>query len=152
MDNYQLKLLDLKQAIEVNWLMDFINQNYPVKAHPITFDDFYCSKKMYFQIYFNENIIGISGIDQKTPTLAETIRTIVNKEARGQGHGKNISHLIEQKCVQLGIKKVMSTIYSHNVEMISIKLKQGYTIEGYHPHHEAPGFHEYSMGKILSTN
>jgi hypothetical protein len=33
--------------------------------------------------------------------------------------------------------------------MISIKLKQGYTIEGHHPDHEAPGFDEYSLGKKL---
>jgi hypothetical protein len=44
---------------------------------------------------------------------------------------------------------VMTTVYYFNHLMVQIKLKQGYTIEGYHPDHEAPGFHEYSLGKNL---
>jgi hypothetical protein len=33
--------------------------------------------------------------------------------------------------------------------MIYIKLKQGYLFEGFHPDHEKPGLHEYSLGKVL---
>jgi hypothetical protein len=33
--------------------------------------------------------------------------------------------------------------------MIQIKLAQGYTIEGFHPAHDGPGLHEYSLGKVL---
>jgi GNAT superfamily N-acetyltransferase len=73
----------------------------------------------------------------------------VLNEFRGQGLGALLSQAIEDECKNIGIKKVMTTIYYFNHAMVHIKLKQGYTIEGYHPDHEAPGFHEYSLGKVL---
>ncbi len=104
----------------------------------------------YFRAFRGETQLGITGYIIKTPTLAETVKTTVFHDYRGQGVGQSLSQAIEEECRRCGIRKVMTTIFSSNHAMISIKLKQGYTIEGYHRDHEAPGFHEYSLGKILS--
>jgi GNAT superfamily N-acetyltransferase len=93
--------------------------------------------------------IGFTGYELKTPTLAETIKTTIFNSFRGRKLGMLLSQAIEDECRRIGVKKILSTIYFFNHTMVSIKLKQGYTIEGYHPDHEAPGFHEYSLGKIL---
>lgn len=107
------------------------------------------SSTEYFWAYIDNEKVGITGYVLKTPTLAETVKTIIYKEFRGKGYGKLLSQAIEDKVKEIGVKKIMSTIYSFNIPMISIKLKQGYKIEGFHPDHEAPGFDEYSLGKIL---
>ena len=60
--------------------------------------------------------------------------------------------LVDEACglpILNGVDLSRSTVYYFNHVMVQIKLKQGYTIEGYHPDHEAPGFHEYSLGKVL---
>ncbi len=103
----------------------------------------------YFWAYVGDDRIGITGYYLKTKTLAETVKTIIFKEFRGKGYGKLLSQEIENKCKSIGVTKIMSTIYSFNTPMISIKLQQGYKIEGFHPDHEAPGFDEYSLGKVL---
>ena len=82
-------------------------------------------------------------------TLVETVKTTIFKEFRGKGLGASLSQAIEDECQRKGVKKIISTVYYFNHVMVQIKLKQGYTIEGYHPDHEAPGFHEYSLGKVL---
>jgi RimJ/RimL family protein N-acetyltransferase len=104
---------------------------------------------VYFRAMIEGKQFGITGYAMKTPTLAETVKTTIFEEFQGKGLGKSLSLAIEDECKRIGIKKVMTTIYHFNHAMISIKLKQGYTIEGYHPDHEAPGYHEYSLGKIL---
>ena len=104
---------------------------------------------VYFRAFNNGKQIGITGYSLKTPTLAETIKTTIFKEFRGLKLGKYLSQAIEDECQRIGVKKVMSTVYYFNHVMVQIKLKQGYSIEGYHPDHEAPGYHEYSLGKVL---
>ena len=94
-------------------------------------------------------VIGITSYEIRTRFLVETQKTIVAPEFRDQGWGKLISQVIEERIRKLGFKKIRSTIYSTNLTMIAIKLAQGYTIEGFHPDHEAPGLHEYSLGKLL---
>lgn len=103
----------------------------------------------YFRALLEGKQFGITGYVMKTPNLAETVKTTVFDEFRGRGLGHELSLAIEEECKRAGIKKVMTTIFHYNHAMINIKLKQGYTIEGFHPDHEAPGFHEYSLGKIL---
>lgn len=103
----------------------------------------------YFRAMLDDEQVGITGYVEKTPTLAETVKTTIFREFQGKGLGRLLSEAIEDECRKKGVKKVMTTIYSFNHTMIGIKLKQGYTIEGYHPDHEAPGFHEYSLGKVL---
>jgi RimJ/RimL family protein N-acetyltransferase len=112
-------------------------------------EDIKSGKTVYFWAHIDGDLVGITGYYLKTKTLAETVKTIIFKEHRGKGYGKLLSQSIEDEVKAIGVKKIMSTIYSFNIPMISIKLKQGYKIEGYHPDHEAPGFDEYSLGKVL---
>lgn len=140
---------DTTNEDESKELYSIIQEYYPNSPWPPTLEKIMKGGIKYFRAIHEGAQIGISGYDMKTPNLAETIKTTVFKEFRGRGLGKVLSEEIENECQRVGIKKVMTTIYYFNHAMISIKLKQGYTIEGYHPDHEAPGFHEYSLGKVL---
>lgn len=93
--------------------------------------------------------IGISGYEIRTRFLVETHKTIVLPEFRGQGWGVALSCAIEEEVRKRGFRKIRTTVYVDNLTMIRIKLAQGYRIEGYHEDHDAPGLHEYSLGKIL---
>lgn len=148
--DYRLDLINLEIAEEAKFIVDFLKSNNYVSAHPILVSNFLGSKSLYFRCFFKNEFIGISGISFKTPTLAETVKSVIDKEFRGLGHGINISQMIENECILRGVKKIISTIYSDNLKMINIKLQQGYKIEGFHPDHEAPGFDEYSLGKIIT--
>lgn len=139
--------LDYKE--EVMELYSLFQRYYPESPWLPSVEKIMQGGTKYFRAYYQEKQIGITGYLLKTPTLAETVKTTVFDEFKGRGLGKCLSREIEEECRRSGIKKVMTTIFHFNVAMITIKLKQGYTIEGYHPDHEAPGFHEYSLGKIL---
>lgn len=93
--------------------------------------------------------IGSAGYVAKTQYLAETVKTSIAPAFRGMGLGERVSELIEAEVRARGFRKVMTTIYVTNLPMIFIKLKQGYLFEGFHPNHEKPGWHEYSLGKSL---
>jgi GNAT superfamily N-acetyltransferase len=140
---------DTKDIDEASELYSIIQEYYPKSPWPPTVEKIMKGGIKYFRAMLDNDQIGITGYDMKTPNLAETIKTTVFEKFRGKGLGKILSLEIEEECKRVGIKKVMTTIYYFNHAMISIKLKQGYTIEGYHPDHEAPGFHEYSLGKVL---
>ena len=140
---------DLTQKQEAQMIVDIVLKYYSGSAYPPSVEKVMKGDVLYYKAYFQNKLVGMSGFFYKTPTLAETVKTIVFEEFRGLKLGEAISWAIENECRNKGIKKVTSTIYSTNTAMIAIKLKQGYTIEGYHPDHEAPGFHEYSLGKIL---
>jgi GNAT superfamily N-acetyltransferase len=146
---FELIPYDTTNIDEASELYSIIREYYPKSPWPPTVEKIMKGGIRYFRAMLNNDQIGITGYDMKTPNLAETIKTTVFKEFRGKGLGKILSFEIEEECKRAGIKKVMTTIYYFNHAMISIKLKQGYTIEGYHPDHEAPGFHEYSLGKFL---
>jgi GNAT superfamily N-acetyltransferase len=145
----ELTEVSKSDSVEIAAIVQLVNQCYPNRPWPFTAEKVLSGSTLYFKAYYQGQWFGMSGIEFKTPTLAETVKTIVKDEFRGQGLGEKLSHAIEAECRRRGIKKVMTTIYAHNHTMIAIKLKQGYTIEGYHPDHEAPGFHEYSLGKQL---
>jgi GNAT superfamily N-acetyltransferase len=130
-------------------LFSIIKHYYTKSPWPPTVEKIMNGSVNYFKAIVDGKHIGITGYLLKTPTLAETVKTTVFEEFQGKGFGKYLSQAIEQECKRIGVKKVMTTIYHFNHSMISIKLAQGYTIEGYHPDHEAPGFHEYSLGKRL---
>lgn len=140
---------NLKSKEEAEELFQLIQEYYTKSPWPPTVEKIMSGGVVYFRAFNEKQQIGITGYSLKTPTLAETVKTTVLKEHQGKGLGKDLSLAIEEECKRIGIKKVLTTIYHFNVAMIGIKLKQGYTIEGYHPDHEAPGFHEYSLGKIL---
>lgn len=140
---------DLTQKAEAELVVKIVKEFYTATAFPPSVEKVMNGDIHYFKAYDGELFVGISGFYLKTPALAETVKTIVFSEYRGKGYGESISLLIENECKKLNVKKVMTTIYTGNVAMIAIKLKQGYTIEGYHPEHEAPGFDEYSLGKLI---
>ncbi len=146
---FELRPLKPDNIDEKNQFLGILKDNYTSVPYEPT-DKLFTPDKYFFFAYEGERLVGVTGFAFKTPTLAETIKTVVLPECRGKGYGQKLSDLIEQKCKQEGIKKVISTIYAKNTKMIAIKMAQGYTIEGYHPDHEAPGWHEYSLGKILS--
>lgn len=139
-------LNDSKVAEEIH---DIILKYYTKSPWPPSIEKIMKGGVKYFRAMADGKQFGITGYSLKTPTLAETVKTTVFDEFQGRGLGKFLSSEIEAECKRAGIKKVMTTIYHFNHAMISIKLNQGYTIEGYHPDHEAPGFHEYSLGKKL---
>ena len=145
----ELKLIDLKNENEARELHAIIQEYYPKSPWPPTLEKIMAGGVTYFWAFHEGERIGITGYCLKTPTLAETIKTTVFNEHRGKKLGNILSQAIEDECKRIGIKKVMSTVYYFNHLMVHIKMKQGYTIEGYHPDHEAPGFHEYSLGKVL---
>ncbi len=140
---------NLSDRTEVEGLFAIIQKYYTKSPWPPSVEKIMKGGVVYFRAMNGGEQFGITGYTLKTPTLAETIKTTVFDEYQGKGLGKVLSEAIEAECKRIGIKKVMTTIYFFNHAMISIKLKQGYTIEGYHPDHEAPGFHEYSLGKVL---
>jgi RimJ/RimL family protein N-acetyltransferase len=149
MDSIELRPYNLENESEAQELVDICLEYYSRSPWPPTKEKIMKGGVVYFRAFYQNKQIGISGYSIKTPTLAETIKTTVFNEFRGGGMGSLISQAIEDECKRIGIKKVISTVYYFNHVMVQIKLKQGYTIEGYHPDHEAPGFHEYSLGKIL---
>lgn len=148
----QLLELNTKTDKDAQFVADLVRKHYPNTAYSVSLEIIKGQKEhIYFKALWNGELIGMSGMHKKTPTLAETVKTIIFHEYRGRGLGSAVSMAIELECKRRGIKKVMTTIYAQNVPMITIKLKQGYQIEGYHPDHEAPGFHEYSLGKVLQA-
>ncbi len=149
MNELKLTPVDSNNETDISALVNLVRENYPDTAYPFTPEKAKAPGKLFFKVFLGEELVGMSGIDFKTPTLAETIKSIILKKHRGKGLGKILSQAIEDECRKRGVKKVMTSIYAHNHTMISIKLAQGYIIEGYHPDHEAPGFHEYSLGKKL---
>lgn len=134
---------------EAEAIFAIVQKYYTKSPWPPTVEKIMKGGVKYFKAMIDGEQFGITGYVLKTPTLAETVKTTVFDEFQGKGLGKHLSVAIEEECKRIGIKKVMTTIYHFNHSMISIKIKQGYTIEGYHPDHEAPGFHEYSLGKVL---
>lgn len=145
----KLQKFDLSQRKEAELVVKIVKEFYTASAFPPNVEKVMSGDVIYFKAYDGEKFVGISGLYLKTPALAETVKTIVFAEYRGRGYGEAISLAIEDECRKLSVKKVMTTIYTSNVAMIAIKLKQGYVIEGFHPEHEAPGFDEYSLGKLL---
>jgi len=149
MDKIKLTPYDIKDFSVAEEIVSIVKKYYPKVAWPITAEKVQAGAVVYYKAMVGETQIGITGYSLKTPALAETVKTTVFEEFRGKGYGALLSQAIEDECKRIGIKKVMTTIYHFNHTMVHIKLKQGYTIEGYHPDHEAPGFHEYSLGKVL---
>ena len=145
----ELIAYDTEQSFEAEDIFFILQKYYTRSPWPPTVEKIMKGGVKYFRAMIDGKQFGITGYSLKTLTLAETVKTTVFEENQGKGLGKHLSEAIEEECKRIGIKKVMTTIYHFNHSMINIKLKQGYIIEGYHPDHEAPGFHEYSLGKKL---
>lgn len=141
---------DLQNEQDVSHLFEVIKEYFSSSPFPPSKEKIKNGDVKYFRAMNDQLQIGISGYVSKTPALVETVKTTVFKDFQGSGFGKALSDAIENECKRAGFKKVMTTIFHFNHTMISIKLAQGYVIEGFHRDHEAPGFHEYSLGKVLT--
>ncbi|MCM2351075.1 MAG: GNAT family N-acetyltransferase [Bacteriovoracaceae bacterium] len=149
MNKIELREVIKSDLIGLEEVVSIVTSFYTKRPFPFTLNEALSSQSIYFKAYHQNEFIGVTGIAIKTPFLAETVKTVVKEEFKGKKLGLAISLAVEEECRQRGFKKVMTTIYADNHVMIGIKLKQGYRIEGFHPDHEAPGFDEYSLGKIL---
>lgn len=134
---------------EANEIVTLIAKYFSNSPFPTSLEKVQSGHIKYFRAMHDGIQVGLCGYVLKTPALAETVKTTVFDEFRNKGFGKLISSAIENECKRIGIKKVMTTIFHFNHAMVAIKLAQGYVIEGFHRDHEAPGFHEYSLGKVL---
>lgn len=151
--------LDLIKVIhkeELDWLHSFISEYHSIPQFMLpTREELKRATFRFFKAMGTEakgarpKLIGITGYEIRTPYLAETQKTIIAPEFRGAGWGRALSHAIEEEVAQAGFYKIRSCIYVNNIAMITIKLAQGYYIEGFHPDHDGPGLHEYSLGKVL---
>lgn len=151
-----LRSISLEKSSELKWLHHFIITYHSTpKVIMPSLRDLRVSTHRYFRALakFPGNpklvVVGISSYEIRTRFLAETQKTVIDPRFRGQGWGRAVSEAIEKEVKRAGFKKVRTTIYVNNLKMIQIKLDQGYTIEGFHPDHEAPGVHEYSLGKVF---
>jgi RimJ/RimL family protein N-acetyltransferase len=145
-----LKKIDhTDEAIALN-ILKILNENYSNVAITPTAKSIQNGSVNYFEVLNGTESVGLTGFMYVTATLVETVKTLVFKDKRGMGLGGKISQAIEDYCFKNGAHKIRTTIYSYNTAMINIKLKQGYTIEGFHPDHEAIGFDEYSLGKVIT--
>jgi RimJ/RimL family protein N-acetyltransferase len=154
----RLKLvpINLKIRGELEWLHTFIRKYHSSPAWILpSRKDLLNPSYHYFRavavspVKLRNQVIGMSGYEVRTQFLVETQRTILHPDYRGQGWGAILSHEVEKLVRKKKFRKIRSTIYCDNLAMISIKLAQGFRIEGYHPDHDGPGLDEYSLGKIL---
>ena len=134
---------------ERNEMVEFINQNL-VLGLPLEDEALKNGRIVMFWAMHGKKRIGATGYIPKTPFLAESAKTVIHPDERGKGWGASVSQAIEDEVRRRGFKKIVSTIYTSNLPMIFIKLKQGYYFEGFHRDHDRPGLHEYSLGKIFS--
>lgn len=146
-----LKEVRHEDASERSALVAFVNAHYPSPL-PLSEASVAAGRATFFWVSLKSTgeRVGVTGYMVKTPSLVETVKTVVDPQFRGRGMGEALSAAIEAEVKRRGFKKVMSTIYIDNLPMIFIKLKQGYRFEGFHPDHEQPGLHEYSFGKVLT--
>lgn len=150
--NIKLVEIDRQNPQDVRFVENAILKYYPNSPFPPKAHDIKTGGPIYFKAYLDQTIIGMSGLSPKSPYLAETVKTIVFEEFRGKKLGQALSWAIEFECVRRGYTKIMTGVYTFNHAMLSIKMKQGYTIEGHHQNHEKPGLHEYTLGKFFPEN
>lgn len=148
-DALRLVPVDLSSTEDRSAWAAFLNQHYQA-SFPVDEATPLAGHQRYFWVRSGGQTVGTTGYIARSPHLAETVKTVVAPECRGKGFGDGISRLIEAEVRAKGFGKVMTTIYVTNLTMIFIKLRQGYLFEGFHPNHEKPGWHEYSLGKFLS--
>jgi RimJ/RimL family protein N-acetyltransferase len=146
----KLEALDTQSPKDCTAFAEFVNRHYP-SPFPVKADDARSGKYLFFWAVEPSTgaRVGTTGLQPKTKFLAESVKSVIGPEHRGKGFGVALSEAIEAEAKRQGFRKLMTTIYVDNLPMIFIKLKQGFRFEGFHPDHEKPGLHEYSLGKVL---
>ena len=145
----QLSAVDSSAQTQVREIVNFVNQHYRSQL-PLEEQSVLSGRvRMFWALSDGGKRVGTTGYIVKTPFLAEAVKTVVASEFRGKGLGAAVSQAIEEEVRQAGYRKLMTTILVDNLPMIFIRLRQGFRFEGFHPDHEQPGLHEYSLGKML---
>src|SRR5690606_19445521 len=108
--------VDKNEPQQLQEFLQWLTKNHPKTAYPPALSSLTHSARVFFRAYDQQKMIGVCGFEQKTPTLVETIKTVVIAAYRGKGYGKALSQAIEDECRSRGVKKIMSTIYTFNVE------------------------------------
>src|SRR5690349_318597 len=88
-------------------LVAFVNANYKSEL-PV--DDAAFKKTVFFWAVDDGKRVGCTGYVEKTPYLAESVKTVVDPAFRGKGAGVAISQAIEDEVRRRGFKKIMTTI------------------------------------------
>ena len=130
---------------------DLVNTHVKV-AFDITADALQREDCQFFWAKLGQEIVGTTGFTLRTPLLIEMRKTMILPELRQQGMGAMVISCLENHCRLLGIRKVIATVYATNIPMLTLRLKLGYRVEGFHPDHEAPGFDEYTLSKFLTKD
>ena len=97
----------------------------------------------------DDQILAVTKHRYPSPFLLETSSTVVHQSLRGQGIGKHLNDLVEQKAKDSGVTKITCQVYVDNLHSLMLKLKRGYIVEGLLRDHDELGKHEYILGKPL---
>lgn len=139
----------------MEWIFNFMCRNTEVGDDTITLPGNVSDlQKEGLQFYIatavdNPYKVGIVSFQKITDWLVDLQRTMVDTSCRGRGYGREISTAIESVIKKLGYGKIMMTCYSTNKAIISLKMSEGYLIEGCMKDHYAKGKHDYVFGKLL---
>ena len=102
-----LSALQLSDRGEVLPLVDFINTHYH-SAVPLTEASVLSGKTRFFWAMVEGACVGVSGYSERTPSLAETVKTVINPAFRGRRYGEKLSQAIEDQVRRDGFKKSQS--------------------------------------------
>ena len=138
----------LSEDAEADEFCQMVNEHV-AHAYPLNPKDLADSRSRFFWVRQDNRVVGSTGYTLRTPTLCEVRKTMILPSYRRRGLCIKACDQLEELCVREGVRKSRVTVFADNREMLCLRLAIGYVIEGFHPDHEAPGYHEYSLGKLL---
>lgn len=136
---------------DFEWIKEFLHSYHdttPAELQP-ELDDLRNPKISWFRAFHNRKFIGLTAYKKLSPTYAEIVKTVLIPSERGKGLGSAVAEAIVEQVKNDGYHKVLSIVYTHNLPMLIIRLKQGFLVEGLSRNADAPGLHEYILGKEL---
>ena len=154
MSDLQLIALDTTNPAIASWLYDFMHAN-TVEDDTIILpdspEDIHKPNLHFYEARgeLGSVRVGIVSFKVITKHLVDLQRTMVDVEQRRKGYGLMIGSAIEDELRRLGYGKIMMSCYSTNQGIITLKLKEGYVIEGLLRNHYELGKHDYIFGKEL---
>lgn len=142
--------INIKDEKTLDWLYEFIKQHHYTPEELLPHRDSYLNPDThFFKAVVNKRVVGISCYKKLSPTYVEISKTIIDPKFRDRGFGSLLSEKMVELVKERGFKKVLSIVYTTNLKMLFIRLKQGFMVEGLMRNADAPGVHEYFLGKEL---
>lgn len=127
-------------------ILNFYKRHYKTFPHLIPNN----LEGLYYKLVDDDDqLLAVTKHTYPTPFLLRTSSTVVHKDLRGQGIGRILNKLVEDKAKENGVTKISCNIFVDNIPSIVLKLKLGYIIEGTLYDHDELGKHEYILGKKL---